>query len=180
MIARILQQLKIDEGVKLKPYYCSEDKLTIGIGRNLEDRGLDRNEMLYLIYNQQERRNRFPRDIESLDEKTMFLMLVKDMKRFGITVAEAEVLCINDIENCIWQLEKRLQWFKTALVEIKEVLINMCFNMGIKNLMTFKNTLFAMSVGEYKRAADNMLKSKWRKQVKDRAVRLSERVRALE
>jgi len=34
------QQLKRQEGVSLKPYKCTGDKLTIGYGRNLEDRGI--------------------------------------------------------------------------------------------------------------------------------------------
>lgn len=45
----LLQQLKRHEGLKLKPYKCSEGYLTIGYGRNLETRGItaqEANEML--------------------------------------------------------------------------------------------------------------------------------------
>lgn len=45
----LLQQLKRHEGLKLKPYKCSEGYLTIGYGRNLEARGItaqEANEML--------------------------------------------------------------------------------------------------------------------------------------
>lgn len=31
------EQLKSDEGLRLKPYYCPAGKLTIGYGRNLEE-----------------------------------------------------------------------------------------------------------------------------------------------
>jgi lysozyme len=34
------QELTRDEGVRYKPYTCSEGRLTIGIGHNLDDRGL--------------------------------------------------------------------------------------------------------------------------------------------
>ncbi len=40
-----------DEGLKLLPYRCTADKLTIGIGRNLEDRGISHEEALYLCKN---------------------------------------------------------------------------------------------------------------------------------
>lgn len=39
------------EGLKLKPYRCSEGKLTIGVGRNLDDNGISHEEVLYLLNN---------------------------------------------------------------------------------------------------------------------------------
>ena len=38
--ARLERQLRIDEGERLKPYRCTGGKLTIGVGRNLDDRGI--------------------------------------------------------------------------------------------------------------------------------------------
>jgi lysozyme len=39
-----IDQIKRHEGLKLKPYKCTAGKLTIGYGRNLEDRGIDKDE----------------------------------------------------------------------------------------------------------------------------------------
>ncbi|MAI64813.1 MAG: glycoside hydrolase [Alteromonas sp.] len=39
-----IRQIKRHEGLKLKPYKCTAGKLTIGYGRNLEDRGIDKDE----------------------------------------------------------------------------------------------------------------------------------------
>ncbi|MTI12372.1 glycoside hydrolase family protein [Sansalvadorimonas verongulae] len=39
------------EGLRLRPYLCTSKKLTIGYGRNLEDRGLTRQEADYLLEN---------------------------------------------------------------------------------------------------------------------------------
>jgi lysozyme len=36
----LLEELKRDEGLRLKPYHCSAGKLSIGYGRNLEDVGV--------------------------------------------------------------------------------------------------------------------------------------------
>lgn len=36
----IIEQLKQDEGLRLRPYHCTEGKLTIGYGRNLDDVGI--------------------------------------------------------------------------------------------------------------------------------------------
>ncbi len=37
----LMQELVRDEAVRLKPYRCTAGKLTIGVGRNIEDRGND-------------------------------------------------------------------------------------------------------------------------------------------
>ena len=39
-----INQLKRHEGLKLKPYKCTAGKLTIGYGRNLEDKGINKSE----------------------------------------------------------------------------------------------------------------------------------------
>lgn len=50
-ITNILDQLKRDEGLRLKPYKDSVDKLTIGYGRNLDDEGISRDEAEYMLHN---------------------------------------------------------------------------------------------------------------------------------
>lgn len=40
-----------DEGLKLKPYLCPAGKLTIGVGRNIEDNGITEEEALILLEN---------------------------------------------------------------------------------------------------------------------------------
>ena len=39
------------EGMKLKPYRCTSGKLTIGCGRNLDDKGISIDEALYMLDN---------------------------------------------------------------------------------------------------------------------------------
>lgn len=47
----LTQRIIDHEGLKLFPYKDSADKLTIGIGRNIQDRGISRDEALYLLNN---------------------------------------------------------------------------------------------------------------------------------
>jgi len=47
----IRTQLISHEGLRLKPYRCTSGKLTIGVGRNLEARGLSEEEALLLLDN---------------------------------------------------------------------------------------------------------------------------------
>jgi lysozyme len=47
----MVRQLRLHEGERLKPYRCTAGKLTIGVGRNLEDRGITRDESAMLLSN---------------------------------------------------------------------------------------------------------------------------------
>ncbi len=59
----------------------------------------------------------------------------------------------------------------------KSVLLKMCFNLGIGGLLEFNNTLAFIAAGDWERAANGMLASKWAKQVGRRAIELSELMR---
>lgn len=47
----LLRQLRLHEGVRLKPYRCTAGFLTIGVGRNLEARGITSEEADVLLRN---------------------------------------------------------------------------------------------------------------------------------
>ena len=49
--AEIEKQLIKHEGLRLKPYKCPAGRLTLGIGRNLDDKGITEKEALYLLKN---------------------------------------------------------------------------------------------------------------------------------
>jgi lysozyme len=48
---RLCQQLRLHEGVEHKPYKCTAGYLTIGVGRNIEERGLSDDEIDFLLDN---------------------------------------------------------------------------------------------------------------------------------
>lgn len=130
---RLYEQLGLHEGKKNKPYKDTVGKLTIGIGRNLTDRGITEEEIVFL---------------------------------FGTDVALVEK-----------DLDRNLKWWRDMSEVRQRVLADMCFNLGITKLLTFKNTLEAMRTGRYNDAASGMLNSLWAKQVKGRAVRLANMMR---
>jgi lysozyme len=134
LMNRIKAQLVRHEGLRLKTYRCTAGKLTIGIGRNLEDRGIS--------------------------QKEAYAMLERDILDF-------EQQLLNEIPDVY-----------NGLDEVRQsVLLNMCFNLGIKGLLEFKNTLAFIDAGDWERAANGMLASKWAKQVGKRAIELSELMR---
>jgi len=48
---KLVDQIIEHEGLKLKPYHCPAGKLTIGVGRNLEDKGISQKEAVFLLKN---------------------------------------------------------------------------------------------------------------------------------
>ncbi|MDO9631287.1 MAG: glycoside hydrolase family protein [Humidesulfovibrio sp.] len=48
---RLAEDLLRDEGLRLKPYRCTAGRLTIGVGRNLDDHGITESEALLLLDN---------------------------------------------------------------------------------------------------------------------------------
>jgi len=48
-IQRLRQTITKHEGIELKPYRCTSDKLTIGVGRNIEDRGISHETAMQML-----------------------------------------------------------------------------------------------------------------------------------
>lgn len=99
------------------------------------------------------------------------------------TREQAENALIEDIEKHNRQLHAALPWAQRLDPVRRRVLENMAFNLGIgsaatgKGLLGFKNTLAYVQAGQFDKAADGMLASKWARQVKGRAVRLAKEMR---
>lgn len=137
-------QLMLHEGLRLCPYKCTAGKLTIGVGHNMDD-------------------NPLPGYIQSYLDKYS-----------EITHNMAMTLLEQDIEVCAAQLDRHLPWWSTMKECRQHVILDMCFNLGIQGLLGFKNTLKFIEAHEYAKASENMMKSKWAKQVGNRAVVLAQ------
>lgn len=92
---------------------------------------------------------------------------------YPLTDEEVNRILAVDLDEVFEGLNSRLPWWRDLSCARQRVLANMAFNMGIAGLMTFKNTLAAIKNEHYQIAADNMLQSKWAKQVGQRANRLA-------
>jgi lysozyme len=91
----------------------------------------------------------------------------------GISRLEAIFMMNNDIDDCDAELAKNISFYNDLDDVRKIVLINMCFNMGIADLMQFKQFLGFLGAGEYAKAADDMMNSLWAQQVLARAATLA-------
>lgn len=95
----------------------------------------------------------------------------------GISRDEAMTLLQHDIDTAANDCRRSFPWWPSLDDTRQRVLLNMCFNMGLPTLLTFRRTLSAVADGDYNKAADGMLASKWAEQVGDRAKRLAAMMR---
>lgn len=144
----MIQRFVLHEGCVLEPYRCPAGYLTIGVGRNLETNPLTAEEQK-----------------------------VCGDWRHGITKNAAFYLLRNDIEKVKKECQKNIPFFNTLDEERKYALLDMCFNLGIKRLMKFKNMLSAMGVGDWDKASDECLNSNYAKQTGKRARRIANTIK---
>ncbi len=84
----------------------------------------------------------------------------------GITEREAVVLLENDLLNLKLELEDKLPVFK-KLDDIRQnVILEMAYNMGIPNLLKFKNMIEFLKKNDFDSASKEMLNSKWHENFK--------------
>ena len=144
---RVMEQLKIDEGVVYEVYLDHLDLPTVGIG--------------HLI-------------LKTDPEHGM---------EVGTPVAQArcEELFFKDLEiaqsECV-QLYGSEEWMAFP-EEVKEILVNMLFNMGRPRLSQFKKMNEALMHSDWATAAVEGRDSRWYNQVGARAERLMSRLEAV-
>lgn len=104
----------------------------------------------------------------------------RNLDDIGISKDEGEQLLINDLVVAQEELENNFVFYFGLSSVRRAVLQNMVFNMGISRLKGFKKTIAYIAAGHYELAADEMLDSKWARQVGSRAVELSDQMRSNE
>ena len=145
----LVKMVALHEGIVLNVYQDHLGINTVGIGRNLDDRGITDGELLFM-------------------NKT-----IDDVYDDGLTEEEAYYLCMNDIAI----VEKELLDSKPIVNQLNDVrqmvLVDMAFNMGVPRLRLFKNMWMAIEKVNYPLACEEMIDSRWASQVGNRAMKLS-------
>lgn len=99
----------------------------------------------------------------------------RNLDDVGITEREAEFLLMNDIGRAHDEA-KKFDWYDGLDMARKCVVINMIFNMGLPRFSKFEKTIAHIAAGDYTKAADEMLDSRWAEQVGNRANELSKQM----
>ena len=84
-----------------------------------------------------------------------------------------------DIQTVLSDCDKLYSDFSSLPEEAQLIIANMMFNLGYPRLSKFKGMKAGVDTRDWEKAADEMVDSRWYKQVTNRADRLVERMRAV-
>ena len=141
------KMLERHEGRKLKVYRCPANARTIGIGHNIDAKPLPKTMADYLA------------------------------EHGEITNAMADELLASDIAASKFSCGFIFPKFHAFTVARQNALIDFVFNVGVGTAQKFKKAIHAMNIGHWDTAAEEMLDSTWAKQVKGRAIEITDMIR---
>ena len=100
----------------------------------------------------------------------------------GTPVSEARVRDAfeDDINIVIDDCDYLYPDFDSLPEEVQRIIANMMFNLGYPRLSRFKGMKAGVDSRDWNKAADEMVDSRWYKQVPNRAERLVQRMRAVQ
>ena len=101
---------------------------------------------------------------------------IKDLK---IDEDIAELILIRKLADLQERISHTFGWFYNSPEEVKDVVTNMCYQLGISGFSKFKKTIYLIETEQYEEASVEMLDSLWAKQTPTRAKELSEELRAV-
>jgi lysozyme len=90
----------------------------------------------------------------------------------------AEIQMRMKLEALEAALTSRYDWYSNLSQVRKDVILNMSYNLGIDGFSEFRNTIWLIQNSRFDEASVEMLKSKWAKQVGNRAIFLSDKMKA--
>jgi len=89
----------------------------------------------------------------------------------------AEDILMRKLERLKRNANSRFKWLEDMPVVVQEVILNMCYQLGVTGVSKFRKAISALQEGEWHEAADEMLDSLWARQTPNRAEELSNIVR---
>ena len=96
----------------------------------------------------------------------------------GISDDEIDYMLQNDIERTIKELSREYPWFNDMEEGARrDAIINLHFNLGRARFAGFKKAIGHMEMGDHDQAALEFLDSRWARQVKGRAIEVTDMIK---
>ena len=91
----------------------------------------------------------------------------------------AELILKRKLDKLQKRIASRFGWFYNSPEKDKNVVTNMCYQLGVSGFSKFKKTIYLLETEQYEDASVEMLDSLWAKQTPNRAKELSEILRGI-
>ena len=85
-----------------------------------------------------------------------------------------EMILIRKLEKLQKRIASTFGWFFNSPEDVKDVVTNMCYQLGVSGFSRFKKTIYLLETEQYQEASIEVLDSLWAKQTPNRAKELSE------
>ena len=92
----------------------------------------------------------------------------------------ADMILERKLLKLIKRVRSKFDWLDSVPREVQGVIVEMSYQMGVRGVSKFKKALHAMQMFQWKKAADELLDSRWAKQTPNRAKELSDIIRRLD
>ena len=92
----------------------------------------------------------------------------------------AEMILMRKLEDLMKRISKTFPWWKSANSDVKDVVVEMSYQLGIKGFSAFRKTIDHLENKRYGKASAEMLDSRWAIQTPNRAIELSNIIKELE
>ena len=91
----------------------------------------------------------------------------------------AELILLRKLEKLQHRIASTFGWWYNSPKIVKNVVTNMCYQLGVSGFSRFKKTIYLLETEQYEDASIEMLDSLWAKQTPNRAKELSEALRSV-
>lgn len=159
-VTKLKRQLAVHEGRRKYPYRCTAGKLSIGVGYNLDDRGLG--------------------DLQRAIGRNVTL---NDLYSRGLSETEIDAVLAADIAYFEGRVVSYFPEYLVLDPVRQRAVVDFAFNLG-KRALGFKKAIEALKAARYDECAFQMMRSLWASQVGDgsgkrydRAERLADMIR---
>ena len=97
------------------------------------------------------------------------------VKYLKVTEEQAEQWLVDEVKDLQRRISATFDWWEESPEDVKNVVISMVYQMGLKSFSSFKKTIYLLETEQYECASEEMLDSKWaRKDSPNRAKELSD------
>ena len=101
---------------------------------------------------------------------------IKDLK---LSEEICDIILAEKLAKLQFDISNKFDWFDDSPELVKDVVTNMCYQLGLSGFSKFKQTIYYLETEQYEEASVECLDSLWAKQTPNRAKELSEQLASL-
>jgi len=87
-----------------------------------------------------------------------------------------DIILAEKLAKLQFDINNKFEWFEDSPEIVRNVVTNMCYQLGLRGFSKFKQTIYYLETEQYEEASTECLDSLWAKQTPNRAKEVSEAI----